>query len=322
MQTILAIFKDSRDAGSWSAYLDGIAALWTISAADDPDRSLSELQRRGIDPAVVIVSSRLYPAEDPDLVGRVRNYFPAAEPLLLSFADDPAPPLSRLAADSIRHLSIDGGDADADGKGYFDRVMATMLDGRPVSVSDRLSGRHEVMSFQVLSSTEKEGLLRQLGDALHGEGELFEMLRQRAALLADELIENALYGAPQAAQGVKLFSKGEPRETLPGERLTFSFAFDGETLAMEMSDNWGTLDPDLVVEYLARNQEQAGCEDLGGRGLFLIWRFFDHFQVTVYPGVRTVVGGDLSLSTSLDLEAPRGFHVTEHKKGETACHSL
>ena len=84
---------------------------------------------------------------------------------------------------------------------------------------------------------------------------------------------------------------------------------------MEMTDNWGTLDPDLVVDYLARNQAQLdGTDDLGGRGLFLIWRFFDHFHVSIDPGKKTVVGGDLRLSGKLDPEAPRGFHITSQKK--------
>ena len=70
---------------------------------------------------------------------------------------------------------------------------------------------------------------------------------------------------------------------------------------------------------MARNQAQLECtDDMGGRGLFLIWRFFDHFHVSIYPGIKTVVGGDLQLSRQLDPEAPRGFHITAHKIGDAA----
>lgn len=316
MQSILAIFKDECDAGSWSAYLDGLSALWTVTAEEG--RSLEKLAGLGVEPAVVIVSSRLYPAENPELAGRVRKLFPRAELLLLSPSEDAYPSLLQLSADAVRHLQVPPA-GDPAGKGYFDCVLARLMAGRPVTIGDRLGASASVRTFNIRSSSEKEGLLQELDDALLGEGDEIELFRHRGALLADELLENALYGAPKDAAGEKLFGKAMLRDTLPGEQLTFSFGFDGETLAMEMTDNWGTLDPDLVVEYLARNQAQEECdEDLGGRGLFLIWRFFDHFHVSVYPGVKTVVGGDLALSGKLDPDAPRGFHIQEHVKGDAA----
>jgi hypothetical protein len=319
MQSILAIFKDEGDAGSWAAYLDGIATLWSITGHDDLWQSVRRVKTLGIDPVVVIVSSRLYPTERPELAVRLKEHFPDAELLLLSSSEEPPLPLLQISADAVRHLEVNPPAGDAAGKGYFDCVLNKLIAGRPITVSDRLSSPKSVRTFDLRSSSDKETLLQTLEAAIAGEGDDFEIFRQRGALLADELMENALYGAPKDAAGEKFFRKGEARETLAGESLVFSFGFDGETLAMEMTDNWGTLDPDLVVEYLARNQAQLdGAEEMGGRGLFLIWRFFDHFHVSVYPGSKTVVGGDLQLSRGLDPEAPRGFHITEHRKGAAA----
>jgi hypothetical protein len=323
MQSIIAIFKDEGDAGSWAAYLDGLSALWTITADEDHTGSLRKLMDLGIRPSVVILSSRLYPGENPDLAATVRTFFPGAELLILSSLEEEYPALMQLSADSVRHLQVDSPGEEHHGKGYFESVLAKLRGGRPITVSDRLASPKAVSVFDVRASSQKEELLEKLAAALPGEGDDLEMFRQRGALLADELIENALYGAPKDATGEKLFSKGQARDTLPGERLQFSFGFDGETLALEMTDNWGTLDPDLVVEYLARNQAQEGnLDEIGGRGLFLIWRFFDHFHISVYPGVKTVVGGDLALSRGLDLEAPRGFHITEHKKAHNITEHL
>ena len=319
MQSTVAIFKDECDAGLWAAYLDGISALLRITARDDLGRSFQRMVGLGIEPGLVILSSRLYPAENPQLAALIRSFFPAAELLVVSSSDEPSPPLLSLFADNVRHLAVNPPKGDAADKDYFECVLQTLVAGRPLAIADRLKELTEVSVFEMRHSQQKEALLRALDAAIAGEGELSEMFRQRVALLADELMENAMYGAPRAADGGSRFKKGELRAMLPEEELVFRFGFDGETLAMEMTDNWGSLDPDLVVEYLARNQAHlGGSAQLGGRGLFLIWRFFDHFHVTIDPGKKTVVGGDLQLSRRLDPEAPRGFHITSHKKGDAA----
>lgn len=319
MQSIVAIFKDESDAGHWAAYLDGISALWKMTAHEELGRSLERLLVLGIEPGLVIISSRLYPTESPEIAATIRAYFPDVELLLISSSEEPPPPLMPLFADNVRHLVVNEPEGDPLGGGYFDYVLQRLVAGRVPAIGDRLKAQTGVSVFELRASTQKEALLDALDAAIVGAGEEFELFRQRGALVADELLENAMFGAPRDAVGEKLFKKGEAREMLPEERLVFSFGFDGETLAMEMMDNWGSLDPDLVVEYLARNQEHPGeVDDMGGRGLFLIWRFFDHFHVSINPGKRTVVGGDLQLSRGLDPEAPRGFHITAHKKGDAA----
>jgi hypothetical protein len=319
MESIVAIFKDECDAGLWAAYLDGISTLLRITAREDLEVSFKRLTGLGIEPGLVILSARLYPDENPELVALIRANFPAAELLLISSSDEPSPSLMPLLADNVRHLAVNPSAGDSIGRGYFDCVLQALVAGRPLAIGDRLKEQTEVSVFELRSSEQKETMLYAVDATIAGEGDAVEMFRQRVALLADELMENALYGAPRDAFGGSLYRKGEAREMLAEESLVFSFGFDGETLAMEMTDNWGTLDPDLVVEYLAKNQAHLGdCEEMGGRGLFLIWRFFDHFHVSIDPGKKTVVGGDLQLSGKLDPEAPRGFHITTQKKGDAA----
>jgi hypothetical protein len=75
----------------------------------------------------------------------------------------------------------------------------------------------------------------------------------------------------------------------------------------------------VVLEHLARNQEgDPIADDAGGRGLFIIWRFLDHFHLNVQPGLETVVGGHLQLSDALDPVQPRGFHLSELYQGDAA----
>jgi anti-sigma regulatory factor (Ser/Thr protein kinase) len=50
--------------------------------------------------------------------------------------------------------------------------------------------------------------------------------------------------------------------------------------------------------------------DEGGRGLFIIWRFLDQFHVSIKPGKETVIGGHVRVTSPLDLDEPKGFHIS------------
>ena len=224
-----------------------------------------------------------------------------------------------LLVDNVRHLAFNPPHQARRDRGYLPAIVSSLVDRRPWEICSCLREGTTIHSFQLNSSEDKEPLIGALEAVLAGEGEEFEMLRQKGSLLADELLENALYDAPRAPDGKKLFKKGESRVLLAEERIVFSFGFDGETLALKLTDSWGSLEPELVLEYLARNQEgDLAADDAGGRGLFIIWRFLDHFHLNVQPGLETVVGGHLQLSNGFDPEVPRGFHITEHDQGEAA----
>ena len=122
-----------------------------------------------------------------------------------------------------------------------------------------------------------------------------------------------MYGAPKRADGSTIYRKGEERAIAPPERIAFRFGFDGEALAMEVADGWGSLSPEQVLRHLARNQTGEEMSDgTGGRGLFIIWRILDHLHISITPGRQTVVGGHLRASSPMDLETPRGFHISTH----------
>ena len=66
---------------------------------------------------------------------------------------------------------------------------------------------------------------------------------------------------------------------------------------------------DTVLDHLAANETDP-LEAFSGRGLFIVWRFFDHFHVCILPGKQTSVGGKLDLSSELS-DAPKGFNITD-----------
>lgn len=314
-KTVVALFRDATDESLCGPLISGIADIIRVVAGDNLAASLENLRRIGIEPCLAIVSGRIYPAERPDLIETLRKSFPATEILLVSSAADPFPPLQPLAADMVRHLAItpatprDQGESGT--RGQFRTAMEKLVEGRPWAMSDYLKPGTAVHECHVASSAQKEELIARIEGLIKGESEEIDLLRRKGALLADEMLENALYGAPRRNDGSKLYRKGEERPIAPRERIVFRFGFDGEILAMEVTDGWGSLSPDLVLNHLARNQDgQEPSDDAGGRGLFIIWRILDHFHVSITPGRETVVGGHLRASSPMDLEVPRGFHIS------------
>lgn len=162
----------------------------------------------------------------------------------------------------------------------------------------QLGERSWEREWQVSSPGDKEKIIDDLERLLAGNGETYRFLCQRAALMVDEMLENAFFAAPRDAAGKPLCIKGGKRDLFPGERITLRSAFDSEKLSLEISDSWGSLSPDIVRRYISLNLASEGTEgDRAGRGLFFMWRFMDDFYVSVKPGEQTSVGGVLPLYT-------------------------
>jgi hypothetical protein len=166
------------------------------------------------------------------------------------------------------------------------------IPGSPLPL-DQGKGVHE---WRVASPDDKYRIIANLEQLLEGNDDAHGFLRQRAALMADEMLENALYAAPRDAGGRQLFRKGGNRVILPGERIVLRCAYDGERLALEVSDSWGSLSPETVQRFIALNLAAEDAEsDRAGRGLFFMWQIMDDFYVSVKPGEETAIGGTLPL---------------------------
>lgn len=317
MRNVAVLYLDEDDRKVWEGILAGVPDLVGMTAGGDPTLPLQRLRGMRSTLRVIVLSARLYPGRHPELAPMLREACPGAELLLVS-CDGSAPPLKPLFADRIRHLTISPAFEEPHSES-LPAVIAMLVERRPWEVRSCLKAGTPVHSYRLDSSEDKELLIARLEGVLAGEGEEMDLLRQKGALLADELLENALYNAPRGTRGDRLFMKGERRAMLPHEQIVFSFGFDGETLALKLTDSWGSLEPDQVLEYLTRNEEQSPIsDDAGGRGLFIIWRFLDQFHVDVEPGHRTTVGGQLQLSSRLEPDSPRGFHITKHTEEKAA----
>ena len=153
----------------------------------------------------------------------------------------------------------------------------------------------EVHEWPVLSSEDKEEIISRVERIIEGNDCSHEFLRQRAALMVDEMLENALYCAPRDLSGNLIYAKGEKRSLSSGEKILVRCAFDGERLFLEVSDSWGKLTPETVQGFIAINLANDTSADRSGRGLFFMWKFMKDFYVNFVPGLKTSVGGYLLL---------------------------
>ncbi|SRR6266581_3543154 len=313
-RTILAIFRDAEDEALWSSVLGDINDMVRVVACANLAITLENLQIIGIEPSLTIFSTRLYPRERPDLIACVRRYFATTDFLLVSSSNAPAPPMQPLINDKVRHLVInpDGFQLAGSNRQQMLRAVKKLVEGSVWEMHDYLTPGTPIHEFQISLSDQKEELISAVASLIPGDSPESEILRQKGELLADEMLENAMYGAPRGHDGNKIFRKGEKRAILPGERIAFRVGFDGETLAMEIADGWGSLSPEMVMAHLETNREcEEMCDESGGRGLFIIWRFLDQLHVSINTGKQTVVGGQIRLYPTVDpLTAPKGFHIT------------
>jgi len=314
-KAVLAVVKDHEERAYWTPYLSGIPGLVGIVEMECLADQLYRLEKSRKAPSLIIISSGVYPETYPGLVEGLRKRYPDSEFLLVVPSSAPMPPLQPVIRDNIRHLVI-----NSENSRIFDEepessvvglAIKKIAEGGILKIGEYLKPRTRIHKVRVSSSEEKEQIIAGLESIVPGDNPEMELLRQKGALLADEMLENALYGAPQGKDGVSLYSKGEKRLIPLKEKIIFRYGFDGEILAMEVEDGWGNLSPKVVLEHLAKNQDFAVIsEESGGRGLYIIWRFLDHMHIHINPGRQTVVGGQVKLVTAENLADSRGFHVT------------
>ncbi|MDD2319308.1 MAG: ATP-binding protein [Geobacteraceae bacterium] len=313
--TIVALISDHTERTVWTEIFSRMEERPMLVEMHDISLVVKDIRKRGLRASLVIVSTRVYPQAYPKIVSQARQLFPDAEILLMGLATDPPPPLSPLLADNVRHLLINpvcGPFHDPDKVAFsFDLSIRRLKNGIPLSMADYLRPKTSISEFNLSSSTQKEEMIAQLEKTIGGYSQECEMLRMKAALLADEMLENAFYAAPRGAHSEPLYLKGKKRNLAEGENVVFRYGFDGDTLALEVADGWGTLSSDAFFDHVIQNMSAVGPhEEIGGRGLFIIWRFLDELLIRINPGKQTVIGGHLRLSTAGLMPEIKGFHIT------------
>jgi hypothetical protein len=153
----------------------------------------------------------------------------------------------------------------------------------------------KVNEHEIGSTEDKRVVIGDLEDFLD-QIDCYGAIKNAVLLVADELIMNAIFNAPRDDQGEPKYSNRH-REQLklePGERVTFRYACDGRNVALSVSDQFGSLDREVIVKYLQRcftsgpaemEEKRAGA----GLGLYMVFNSITQLTFNIQAGVSTEV---------------------------------
>jgi hypothetical protein len=169
----------------------------------------------------------------------------------------------------------------------------------------------EIRSYAVEASHDREAAVNWLAKDIVGVG-LPDRISSMVSVIADELIANAVYGAPVDEAGTRF------RNTLPRDasfkledrdRVSVRWATDARYLAIEVRDRWGSIDPSTTGRKLAAGKQAAASSD-GGMGLPLAYACCNQLVIGVAPGQLTEVIALLDVRHKpTDLARAASFHT-------------
>jgi DNA-binding response OmpR family regulator len=121
-----------------------------------------------------------------------------------------------------------------------------------------------------------------------------------ATLVADELLSNALYNAPVDERGDhhrSNESRHSERELSGRDRIRARYACDARYLAIEVTDYFGSIGRQTILNYLAKCAHPGAADKVdfrrtgAGMGLGLVYGCCNHLVFNIDPGVRTEIIG-------------------------------
>lgn len=109
---------------------------------------------------------------------------------------------------------------------------------------------------------------------------------RQAALIADELLANAIYDAPAAAAGQPQHEvpRDQDRPLSARERPRLRWGGDGRYLGIEVTDQFGAIDADTIRSHVAKlvDRSTAPRQGNGGAGLGLAMTFLAASQLVFH----------------------------------------
>lgn len=143
----------------------------------------------------------------------------------------------------------------------------------------------------IQSSDDKKRSIAMLEDFVLSQGEHSERFQEyahRLSELADELLLNAIFSANKR---FSLEDRALPFTLENNEKVEMKWGFDGEVFGISVTDPFGTLSKESVLEYInSQKMPHSICtHSSAGLGIKIIFERLHHFIVTVDPHKSTEI---------------------------------
>lgn len=210
----------------------------------------------------------------------------ARQPLLLCGETGATEILTLVRDHAIDHV------LSCDPVGFADELPLTLrgLCGRApltaIGVERYLSHGAPLATVAPSTTLARVPALAQVRESLAAMG-LSARHERQAALIADELLSNAIFDAPAAAAGLSsqdLAPRDQDRPLLPRERPRLRWGADGRYLGIEVTDQFGAIDADTIRHHVAKliDRTTAPRQGHGGAGLGLAMTFLAASQLVFH----------------------------------------
>lgn len=203
----------------------------------------------------------------------------------------------RLAASFVFRNFGRGDNAPEEAGRHYSRIVAASASQVLANLESLLNKGTKFTRRSIRESLQKRFIAEALASQLE-KNSWNSMISGIVANAVDELIMNAIFDAPLAANGSQLY-KNVARSTSmslkPDREVAIGYGFDGDYLGVSVVDHCGSLDREKVLSYLAKNfcqktQITRSNEEQGaGLGLSLILRNGGSLRFGCVPQEKTEV---------------------------------
>lgn len=313
----IGVLERNRTVGARIArVLRAAAELAPVACESDP-----AALRAALDPDPVLLACD---ATELDLVqGWSRHRYPNVRIVTWTSGDATS---ALEAASSSALVSILGWPSFASMPRPWELLLSArraLRDASPPHFGDLLGWGASHVKYRPRSSRDRDHVVSEVGVLAERAG-AGPRIAQRAGEVAHELLMNAMYDAPADQYGEPKFAHDRKQELCldDAEAPTFRFGSDGSFLAMQISDPFGRLRREHVLQGIARGRAAgtALADPLevldtsgggAGLGLFRIYTASAAVLVDVDPGVvsRVTVWLDMDLSAREARSLPTSLHL-------------
>ncbi len=186
-----------------------------------------------------------------------------------------------------------------------------IVEDRVFGIEQILAPARELLEWVVSEDAEKVACMHGIAGALDRFG-VMRGYREPIEQCVDEMVTNALYDAPVAADGSRPFSQTRPQDRInlrTDHAVTVRLGFDGARVVVGVRDRFGSLDRRTVIRFLDKGLHSAAPVDrkIGGAGvgLYLMVNAAAGVDFLLLPGFATEVVCSFEVQTP-----PRGLaHV-------------